>query len=270
LKYLLCAFLCAGCEGSDAFIGLSITLDGEIAPSDVDTIDTMEIEVTGAEETSRTYDPSVYFFQNRIERIRYWPGAKEGMLDFAITVRDADGVAVAYGEGQGTIDANGPTYVNILLAGSKSEEDLNVVYDLSMEAPPGGLPFPSHVTATFDQNAADCFAADIDTDKLQLDGSPPPAGVHFSVEGSVAILFCNKWNITQNVKIHGTRSLVVLASGPVSIGGVIDVSADHLTPGRPRRAAAVEALAPSVEKAARAIPTSPSAWAAQPTDRSTP
>jgi hypothetical protein len=100
----------------------------------------------------------------------------------------------------------------------------------------GGF-LPSHLPpGTVDPAAADLplGITAIDTSALTLNGAPPPAGVQFvpaAGHNEWAVLIVGGWTVDQNVRVTGTRALIVVAARKVDVAAVIDASADHATSG---------------------------------------
>ncbi|HEY2747147.1 MAG TPA: hypothetical protein VGL86_21135 [Polyangia bacterium] len=100
----------------------------------------------------------------------------------------------------------------------------------------GGF-LPSHVPpGTVNTDAADLplGITAIDTSALTINGASPPVGVVFQAVPSQdgwAELLIGGWTVDQNVKVTGTRALIVVAARKVDVMATIDGSADHLTGG---------------------------------------
>ena len=96
---------------------------------------------------------------------------------------------------------------------------------------------PSHVPpGTFNGDAADLppGITAIDTSNLTINGQPPPVGVQFVPvpnHNEWAVMTIGGWTVDQNVKVTGTRALIVVAAKKVDVAAIIDGSADHLTAG---------------------------------------
>ena len=81
--------------------------------------------------------------------------------------------------------------------------------------------------------------ATIDTTNLLIDGVQPPAGVTFEIVHEVAtgsefaVLRLRSLSIGggKNVTVRGARGLVVVATGDITVSGILDASAVHSTPG---------------------------------------
>jgi len=106
--------------------------------------------------------------------------------------------------------------------------------------PPGddmGGFLPSHVPpGTVSTEAPDLplGITAIDTSALTINGAAPPSGVVFApVAGhdEWAELVIGGWTVDQNVKVTGTRALIVVAARKVDVAAIIDGSADHLAAG---------------------------------------
>jgi len=105
------------------------------------------------------------------------------------------------------------------------------------DAPDGAMApsfMPSHVDPGYYHPAASPLSGviGIDTDSLELDlGSglaPPPTGTAFADDGNGhAVLSVGAWTVDQDVRVTGTRSLVVVAAGAVAIAHTIDASAHN-------------------------------------------
>ena len=100
---------------------------------------------------------------------------------------------------------------------------------------------PPFVPAHVDPGAYVPDAADlppgitaIDTSALTINGQAPPAGVRFAPDpghADWAVLSIGGWTVDHDVRVTGTRALVIVAARRVDVGAVIDASADHGTPG---------------------------------------
>jgi hypothetical protein len=86
---------------------------------------------------------------------------------------------------------------------------------------PGASDLPSGITA-------------IDTSALTINGAAPPTGVAFATgpaHADWAVLSIGGWTVDKNVRVTGTRALVVVAARKVDIAAIIDASATLRTPG---------------------------------------
>ena len=85
---------------------------------------------------------------------------------------------------------------------------------------------PSHVDASIDLGAADLTGATtINTTNRTVMIGATPAVVKFEAIGDVTVLFVGAWNVNANVRVSGTKPLVVIASKAVTITANIDASA---------------------------------------------
>src|SRR5262249_53754107 len=74
----------------------------------------------------------------------------------------------------------------------------------------------------------------IDTATLTINGAAPPSGVVFAPvlgHDEWAELVIGGWVVDQNVKVTGTRALIVVAARKVDVAAVIDASANKGTRG---------------------------------------
>ena len=111
--------------------------------------------------------------------------------------------------------------------------------DLALAISPsdmGGLE-PSHVPpGTLNTDAADLppGITAIDTTNLTINGQAPPMGVLFVPvpnHNEWAVMTIGGWTVDKNVKVTGTRALIIVAAKKVDVAAIIDASADHLTAG---------------------------------------
>src|SRR5690349_10716432 len=71
---------------------------------------------------------------------------------------------------------------------------------------------PSHTSATFDPNAADLTGATIiDTSARTVTVNGAVANVRFEAIGDATVLFVGSWTVNVNVRVNGTKPLIVLA-----------------------------------------------------------
>ncbi|MDB4964318.1 MAG: hypothetical protein JWN44_7, partial [Myxococcales bacterium] len=94
-----------------------------------------------------------------------------------------------------------------------------------------GLFVPSHVDpGSFHPDATDLSGiTTIDTTNLTLNGQPVPTGISFVPDpghAEWAVLSVGGWNVDKNVRVTGTRSLVVVAARRIDVNAIIDASAN--------------------------------------------
>ncbi|MGZ3438103.1 MAG: hypothetical protein ACXVDD_01220 [Polyangia bacterium] len=131
----------------------------------------------------------------------------------------------------GVSGENGPTSDD---GGAGADVDLALSITPSDDM--GGF-LPSHVPpGTLNPEAADLplGITAIDTSALTINGAPPPTGVQFVPvpdHNEWAVMTIGGWTVDQNVRVTGTRALIVVAARKVDIAATINASADHLTSG---------------------------------------
>ncbi len=116
-------------------------------------------------------------------------------------------------------------------------EEVDAPADAVEEAPPCttlDVFKPSHADASTMMPCAGDLSSGItaiDTSSLTLTGGSVPPGGAFVGVGLDAILSIGGWTVTRNVSVSGTRRLIVVAAGAVSVGARIFASAVLRTPG---------------------------------------
>ena len=95
---------------------------------------------------------------------------------------------------------------------------------------------PSHVSLDDVVPGASSLAGahDIDTEQLQIDGAGPAPGILFAAEpghDDWAVLSVRDFNVTNDLRVHGRRALVVIAVGSIEIGAKLHAGAEQRTPG---------------------------------------
>jgi len=251
----------AGCSGTTKFSGSTVALS--ITPDSTVTapIEQLTISVSGADTSSFAMPPSAAFAAGQPQRFDYAvTGA--GTLDFTIGAM-AHGMMVATGTGSVSVQKGGSAALAIALAAVQPDDMAQEIPDLSMPAdmamPPGDMTgivmydllgldlahgpiVPSNTTVMYDPAAADLSGVvAINTSTLQIavaagagnDGGTlgaPPTGVGFVVSGAFAVMTVGKWTVDKEVKVSGTRGLIVIAKS-VDISNVIHVEAVGPTAG---------------------------------------
>lgn len=95
---------------------------------------------------------------------------------------------------------------------------------------------PAHVAPTHVQEGAASLGGiiDIDTESFRLNGNPPPAGVLFMAEATHpewAVLSVRDFTAAADVKIHGGRAFLLIATGEVKLDAVMHAEAVLRVPG---------------------------------------
>src|SRR5439155_24630417 len=119
--------------------------------------------------------------------------------------------------------------------GDQTNDDAGVDGDLALSVSPSDMGdfLPSHVPpGTLNPEAANLplGITAIDTSALTINGAPPPSGVQFVPvpnHNEWAVMTIGGWTVDQNVRVTGTRPLIVVAARKVDIAAIIDGSADH-------------------------------------------
>jgi len=99
------------------------------------------------------------------------------------------------------------------------------------DAPPGVFPTLHVPNAGRFPGTADLTLTAIDTSALTVNGGPPPTGVTFDTwtqtsGPTLAVLHVDSLAVASGtVFVAGTRPLVVIASGPITVNGLLDGSA---------------------------------------------
>jgi hypothetical protein len=196
------------------------------------------------------------------QTVDYAVAAGSGMLDFTVTAM-AHGMPAATGAGSVAVNPRGVASLQITLSAvappdmamepadlavipelAVPQSDLTgvVVYDLLGVDLAHGPIVPSNTTVAYNPAAADLSGVvGIDTTALQIaitagpgnDGgtlAAPPTGVGFVVDGSFAVLTVGKWTVDKEVRVTGTRGLIVIAKS-VDIVNVIHAEAVGATRG---------------------------------------
>ena len=252
----------AGCGGTTKFAGstvaLSITPDSSVTVP----IEELAIMVSGADSTSFSMPPSPSFSAGQTQTFDYSVSAGSGSLVFTVAAM-AHGTAVAMGNGSVTVKSHGEASLAIALTAVSGSDMATELADLAapadMAMPPGdmvgiqmfdllgvdlahGPIVPSNTTVAYDPNAADLSGVvGINTSTLQIaiaagpgnDGgtlAAPPTGVGFVANGSFAVITVGKWTVDKEVKITGTRGLIVVAKS-VDINNLIHAEAVGVTAG---------------------------------------
>ncbi len=95
---------------------------------------------------------------------------------------------------------------------------------------------PTHVSPSAVVPGASSLAGprDIDTERLQIDGMAPAPGFLFAAEpghDDWAVLSVRDFNVTNDLRVHGRRALIVVAAGSIQIGAKLHAGAEQRTPG---------------------------------------
>ncbi len=95
---------------------------------------------------------------------------------------------------------------------------------------------PSNVAPTHVQEGAASLTSphDIDTEKLLIDGAPPPVGIVFVPEATHdawAVLSVHDLTVGADLVVHGRRALIVVAVGDIRVSAIVHAEADRRTPG---------------------------------------
>jgi len=150
----------------------------------------------------------------------------------------ASNVIVGHGEADVTLSA-GCSVASVPLTATTGEADLSMAGDLGgavddLAGPPDLLtagPAPSHTTVGFNAAAADLpiNITAIDTTNLQYTAGgtmiTPGASVFFDDGAGHAVLLAGSWVPQSNIKVYGSRSLIVVAAKAVDLQATIDASA---------------------------------------------
>jgi len=251
------AGLVAGCGGTTKFSGstvaLDITSDGSLTGV---AVEQLAVTVSGADTTTFSVPATAGLAAGQAQTLVYNAVAGSGTLDFAVAAM-AHGTPAAMGAGTIDVKRGGAAVLDIVLSAvappdmasepadmampgdlATPPRDLTgvIVYDLLGVDLAHGPIVPSNTVVPYNPAAADLSGVvGIDTTALQLaiaggagnDGgtlAAPPSGVGFVVDGSFAVLTVGKWTVDKEVRVSGSRALIVVAKS-VAIKNVIHAEA---------------------------------------------